>query len=140
MKKTAPTQDLRGSRSGQAMLLAVLMLGATMLGATTIAGLLMAYQIRQTTNFADSAKSIFAADSGTEWALYNYFPNSGQTPTPLPVLSSSGASTSVTCYDSSSTPSPCTASSSAYGIAAGMSGGTRRAFFVDFVGATGTLP
>ena len=121
------------------MLLAVLMLGATMLGATTIAGLLMAYQIRQTTNFADSAKSIFAADSGTEWALYNYFQQSGQAPTPLPVLSNA-ASTSVTCYDGTGAVSSCTASSSVYGIAVGTSGGTRRAFFVDFVGATGTLP
>ena len=47
------------------MLLAVLTLGATMLGATTIAGLLMVYQIRQTTDFENSAKAVFAADAGT---------------------------------------------------------------------------
>lgn len=59
-------------RSGQMMLLTTLALGSMMLGVTTIAGLLMIFQLRQTTNFADSAKAIFAADAGIEWSLYNF--------------------------------------------------------------------
>jgi hypothetical protein len=59
-------------RSGQAMLIAVLSLGGAILGATTVAGLLTLYQIRATTDTANSAKAIFAADTGTEWALFNH--------------------------------------------------------------------
>lgn len=55
---------------GQTMILTVLSLGGTMLGATTIAGLLMLYQLRQATDMASSAKAIFAADAGIEWAIY----------------------------------------------------------------------
>ncbi len=61
-----------GLVSGQAMILTVLALGGTILGATTIAGLLMLYQIRQTADLANSAKAIFAADAGIEWALYDF--------------------------------------------------------------------
>ena len=119
------------------MLLAVLMLGATMLGATTIAGLLMAYQIRQVTNFSDSAKSVFAADAGAEWALNAYFQQSSAPMIPF----SNNASATVVCYDASGTQTPsCTATSSAYGVSVGMAGGTERAFLADFSGATGTLP
>lgn len=58
-------------RSGQAMLLTVIALGGTLLGATTIAGLLMLYQIRQSTDLKDSTKAIFAADAGLEMAGYH---------------------------------------------------------------------
>jgi hypothetical protein len=55
------------------MLLTVLVLSGTILAATTIAGILMVYQIRQSTSSSDSAKAVFAADAGIEWALYNSF-------------------------------------------------------------------
>ena len=55
------------------MLIAVLTLGGAILGATTLAGLLMLYQIRATTDTENSAKAIFAADAGVNWALYSYF-------------------------------------------------------------------
>lgn len=59
------------------MIITVLALAGTLIGATTIAGLLTFYQIRQSTDIVSSAKAIFAADSGFEWGLYNYFKNPG---------------------------------------------------------------
>ena len=55
------------------MLIAVLALGGAILGATAVAGLMTLYQIRAATDTANSAKAIFAADAGTEWALFNYY-------------------------------------------------------------------
>jgi hypothetical protein len=67
------------------MILTVLMLGGTLLGATTIAGLLMLFQVRQAADIASSAKAFFAADSGIEWAWYQFIHgyNEDET-TPLP--------------------------------------------------------
>ena len=53
------------------MILTVLTLGGALLGATTIAGLLMLYQVRQGAYVSNSARALFAADSGIEWGLYN---------------------------------------------------------------------
>ena len=61
------------ARSGQVMIITILVLGGAILSATTIAGLLMLYQIRQTTDIANSGKAIYAADAGIEWSLYNWF-------------------------------------------------------------------
>ena len=58
---------------GQVMLITVLVLSGTILGATAIAGLLMLYQIRQSTDIVNSTKAIYAADSGIEWQLYKFF-------------------------------------------------------------------
>lgn len=76
LRTYAPTH-LRTSRmAGQVMLITTLVLSGTILAASTIAGLLMLYQIRQAGNSAESAKAIFAADSGTEVEMYNlYFPD-----------------------------------------------------------------
>ncbi len=60
-------------RDGQVLLITVLALGATILGATTIAGLLLVYQIRQATDLSNSGRAVYAADSGIEWGLYNYY-------------------------------------------------------------------
>ncbi|HUZ92794.1 MAG TPA: hypothetical protein VNG29_02220 [Candidatus Paceibacterota bacterium] len=73
MTKEPKSQRANELRNGQAMILTVLTLGGAILGATTIAGLIMTYQIRQTTDAADSAKAIFAADAGVECGLYQYF-------------------------------------------------------------------
>src|SRR3989344_5773934 len=59
-------------REGQAMLLTVLTIGGTLLGATAIAGLLMLFQIRQSTDLKNSNKAIYAADSAIEWGNYNW--------------------------------------------------------------------
>jgi hypothetical protein len=129
---------LENRRQGQAMLLAVLTLGATMLGVTTVAGLLMVYQIRQATTFRSSAQSVFAADAGTEWALYGYFQGAS---VPLPTFSNGATLLPVACYDASGAAEPsCTATSSVYAISKAVAGNTARAFLATFSGASGTLP
>lgn len=72
--KNATSYKLHATRrSGQVMIITILVLGGAILSATTIAGLLMLYQIRQTTDIANSGKAIYAADAGIEWSLYNWF-------------------------------------------------------------------
>lgn len=118
------------------MILAVLMLGGAMLGVTAIAGLLMLYQIRQSTDYQVSAKAIFAADAGVEWALDDYF-NPSPGPGALPRFPN-GATVSVTCYDDSNTVRDCSDPSSTYAISEGTALGTKRAFFVGM--STSTYP
>lgn len=65
----------RKSNSGQVMLLSVLVLSGLLLSATAIAGLLVRYQIRQTTDIENSARAFFAADSAQEWQTYCYWKN-----------------------------------------------------------------
>ena len=67
--------NFQKKNSGQVLILTVLILSGTVLAVTTIAGILMVYQIRQTGNVTDSAKAIFAADTGLEWELYKKFKN-----------------------------------------------------------------
>jgi hypothetical protein len=139
----------KNRRSGQAMLIAVLSLGGAILGATTVAGLLTLYQIRATTDTANSAKAIFAADSGTEFALYKYYcgadPTSsecgGQTPV-APALSASGAKVTVNCYsDAAATvSSSCSAAESVAAISLGTSGASERAFYLGLQASTTTYP
>lgn len=57
-------------KSGQVLLMSVMMLGGILLSATAIAGLLMQYQIRQTNDAANSAKALFAADATLEFESY----------------------------------------------------------------------
>lgn len=80
------------------MLLTVLILSGTVIGATAIAGLLMRYQIRQTTNVVNSAKAIFAADSGLECQFYRRFqdPTSADYCQTVSLSNQSGFTTSVT--------------------------------------------
>lgn len=67
-------QNLKTNRrSGQALLVSVIMMGGALLGAAAIAGVLMLYQIRQSNNVGDSAKAVFAADAGIEWQTYCTF-------------------------------------------------------------------
>ncbi len=114
------------------MILSVLALGGTILGVTTIAGLLMTYQIRQATDFAFSAKAIFAADSGLEWGLYNFYCATDPTkvPCPLPAPAfSNGATNLVQCADASGDFSDCDDLASAVALrAVGTAGEASRAF------------
>lgn len=117
---------------GQAMILAVLALGGAILGATTIAGLLMTYQIHQTTDFANSAKAIFAADSGVECGLYNFAGPAGHSAVPCPDPSlplANGATYTETTDLSSQTI-----------YSEGVSASARRAFLVLLESATTTFP
>ncbi len=134
------------------MLLSILALGGAILGATTIAGVLMLYQIRATTDTQNSAKAIFAADAGTEWTLFDYYcdvtstleplsrcvPSGGlpgspreQAMPPGTVASSTqgiatfsnGAVMEATCYDASS-PTPNTVACSSVSAVTAVDRGT----------------
>lgn len=135
------------------MILTVLALGGAILGATTIAGLLMLYQIRQTTDLANSGKAIYAADAGLEWSLYNWFCKDDPLKTgycPLPsaatwdaktFLLTNGASVNVTvtqtCFDNaghevaSCDPATTVATSTTF-KSLGKSGNSSRAFGLTF--------
>lgn len=91
-------------RRGQVMLLSVIAIGGTLLGVTTLAGLLMTYQLHGMSDAANSAKAIFAADTGLDWGFYQ-----GAHPTstdPAPVLLN-GSDFSLSCYDSASAEVDC---------------------------------
>ena len=74
--------------AGQVMLVTVMALSGMILGATTIAGLLMIYQLRQSTDLVNSTKAIYAADAGIEYELYRIYQDSNYV---APILSN-GAS------------------------------------------------
>src|SRR3990170_7933931 len=63
---------MKTKTSGQVMLLAVGLIGASILTATTIAGYLILQRIKMASNFIDSAKAVFAADARIECELYKY--------------------------------------------------------------------
>ncbi len=139
------------------MLIAVLSLGGAILGATTVAGLLTLYQIRATTDTANSAKAIFAADAGTEWELFDHYcttdispsgdnrcPSvaSGTTDYDLPIFVNS-ASMTVGCYDSydaSGATTTCSGSNVVAAISTGIANGSERAFFIGISDSTTTYP
>jgi len=134
------------ARSGQAMLTAVLSISGAILGATTVAGFLMLYQLRASTDSQNSAKAIFAADSGVEWALFNYY--CGQAVPPRCTLAvdeeyptstfSNGAAVSPTCYDIDNNVISCSNTSTVSAISLGLSSNSRRAFALMLTSPTST--
>ena len=117
-------------RSGQAMILTALTLGGVILVATTIAGLLTVYQLRQANDLANSAKAIFAADTGVEWGLYQFFNPTG--PELQPTMTN-GATFTTKCYDSSSNQlADCTDVNTVDIRSLGTSLGVSRAFELTF--------
>lgn len=112
------------------MMLTVMAIGGTILGVTTIAGLLMLYQIRQTTDLANSGKAIYAADAGTEWGLYQIFQSEDRGNLPVPTFSN-GSVVTVTCYQGATPQSQCGNSSTTSMKSVGSAGGTSRAFGVS---------
>lgn len=127
--------------SGQVMIMTTLAIGGTILGAATIAGLLVVYQIRATTDLADSAKAVFAADAGIEWQLYNYFSTSTLNHLPQPVfdINLSGIRLNAVCLKDSGEETDCETfgNSSATAIkSVGTYGNSSRAFFTFIEGAT----
>lgn len=128
---------LASARRGQVMILTILALGGTILGATTIAGLLMLYQIRQATDMANSAKSIFAADAGIEETFYNIFcpeARPARAPCPYEPLGTFGnkAKVTVVCYDESNVSLDCTDPGVRRVRSLGQAGNTARAFEASF--------
>lgn len=120
------------------MILTILALGGTLLGATTVAGLLTLYQIRNSTDLANSAKAIFAADAGIEWGLYKSFCANGGSQTPCLVPEpgdftfSNGSSVEATCYDAGNLAVDCTDPSVTSIRSVGSAGGSSRAFEASF--------
>ncbi len=68
---------IKSKNKGQAMLLAVLLIGTSVLVITSLAGYMMLQRIRMGFNFVDSTKAIFAADAGIECEYYNQFKGAG---------------------------------------------------------------
>jgi len=62
-----------GDKSGQVMLLTVLIMFGVILSATTIGGYLMLNQLRQAGNAGNSIKALAAADAGMECELFKHF-------------------------------------------------------------------
>jgi len=140
-------------RKGQAMLLATLALGGAILGATTIAGLLLLYQIRATTNTEHSAQAIFAADAGVEWSLFDFYctqasparcvipPEPALPGNPAGTLGDGAVVSPPACYDSSGmNVLPCSDPAAALAIIKGTSLDAQRAFFLNLAESTATLP
>ena len=148
--------DRQYTRSGQAMLIAVLSLGGAILGATTVAGLLTLYQIRATTDTANSAKAIFAADAGVEWALFSHYCGdaspqrcgsaqvaSGTADYQLPSFADGQVSMQANCYstyDTSGATTTCSNASTTAAISSGIANGSERAFFISLSNSTTTYP
>ena len=129
------------------MLLTVLAIGGAILGATSIAGLLMTYQIRATTDAAHSAQAVFAADAGTEWAQYVFFCQSfavspcanPSSTVPLPAFADRYTSVTVACYDANGDPAACEATTTAASvISKGKSLDSVRAFYIPDISSTST--
>lgn len=132
-------------RDGQAMLTAVLSISGAILGATAIAGFLMIYQLRASTDSENSAKAVFAADAGVQWTLFNYYCSAeGRCPNVIPgyadyptSLFSNGASMQVTCSDANGNSSDCSdASTTISAVSLGASSNSRRAFALMFTTST----
>lgn len=88
------------NNSGQTMLLVVLAVGGTILGATTIGGLLLNYQIRQSTEIVNSTKAIFAANAGFDLALKVFATTDNSIAFPATLNLANGASADIRCYES----------------------------------------
>ena len=99
-------QEKKKRKSGQAMILTVVMIGGMFLSASAIAGLLMFYQLQQANDTGNSTIAIFAADAALEYATYYYFntyrydPACATNPCPdfpvtVPALSNGGLASAV---------------------------------------------
>jgi hypothetical protein len=109
---------------GQVMLITVFALSGTILGATTIAGLLMLYQIRQSTDVGNSTKAIFAADSGLEWRLYKFYKTDKQK--------------CLECPDGGACPAPSLQNESTFQATCTLQGsGTSQSVVIKSIGTSG---
>jgi len=118
------------NEKGQAMLLTVLVLGASILAASTIAGYLTLLKIRTSSDIANSAKAIFAADSGVEWELYKQIKHNPLDYSEDEAHSFSNHASFKSSYDDTSNVIK----------SIGESGDSFRAFAIGLEGATMTLP
>jgi hypothetical protein len=131
--------------SGQMMILTSLALGSAILGTTAIAGLLMVYQLRQTTDFANSAKAVFAADAGIEWGLGQRYHSSTMASALSPMaptyfMNGNEKMLQIECWGGSGAVVDCTDESAVSVVSRGFGGnvatedGAKRAFVLFFGG------
>lgn len=113
------------NRKGQAILLTLIAIGGILAGATTIAGTLVVYQLRQSSDAANSAKAIFAADAGIEWGLYQFFKLAPSDQAPA---FTNGATFTLTCLPDND----CMSSSTVSIKSLGRSGNVGRALELSF--------
>ncbi|MEK7555253.1 MAG: hypothetical protein AAB516_00300 [Patescibacteria group bacterium] len=126
-------------QSGQVMLLTIVVLSGTLMTVSGVVGFLMLHKIRQSTDIVNSAKAIFAADSGIEWELYRCFKCksveicdfSCASPydNPPPMTNSSNFTAIITDIDTDGKPD--------FIKSIGKAGNTARAFLMMLQGATG---
>lgn len=127
--------------TGQIMILAVLALGGTVLAATTIAGFLMVYQIRQSTDLSHSAEAILAADAGAECILYDRFAtSSAAAPCPGAQTLANGASFVSECFDDAFASWACSSATSTQALSHGLSLDDRRNFQLFFGSSNAIFP
>ena len=126
MPSTHNSKLITPNRTGQVMILTVLALGGVLLTATAIGGLLTVLQIRQAADFSNSTKAIFAADTGLEWGLYQFFQPASTAPQPS---LTNGATFTVECFDDLNNQLPdCTDFNTKYIRSFGSAAGVSRAF------------
>ena len=123
--------SIHDPRKGQVILITIIVITGTLIGALTIGGLLILYQLRQAGDITRSAQSIFAADAGIEWGLYQFFKPVSSTRVGPPVFRLSSISASTTCYNAIDYEYPgrlvsCTTTSSTRIESQGTSQDTRR--------------
>lgn len=71
--------NFKNRNKGQVMILTTFAMGASVIIFSAVVGHFVIQRIRASSNISDSARAIFAADSGLECELYNKF----KTPEPL---------------------------------------------------------
>ena len=104
--RNAPTNALQGGlaslkarRSGQVMLLSVILIGGILLSAGAIGGLLLIFQVRQANDSENSAKAFFAADAGIEVGSYQYTKVGPFGDVPVPPFTNGATASSTLVYD-----------------------------------------
>jgi len=122
---------MENPKRAQAMLMSIVSISMVFVGATIIAGVLQVFQIRQSSDFANSTKAIYAADAGLEWGLYQMIKRSGLPVDPAPILSN-GATIDAVCRDVAGTVLDCTDAAVSSISATGKSARSSRALQASF--------
>ncbi|KKS25693.1 MAG: hypothetical protein UU85_C0001G0123 [Candidatus Wolfebacteria bacterium GW2011_GWA2_42_10] len=117
---------------GQAMLLAVLLIGSGILTMTAVSGYLTLQRVRMSSDTVNSTKAVFAADAGIECELFNYFKRASVNCGKLFFEDNKVSIKTSIVVDASSTPR--------YIKSIGSASRAYRAFMMGFGGATSTLP
>jgi hypothetical protein len=77
-----------GNQQGQVMILSAFVITLSLITVTAISGIIMTFQLRQTSDVENSAKAFYAADTGVEWRMYRCLIDNGYS---HPTLSNNAA-------------------------------------------------